>query len=94
MKEVSKMNQSQKDMVSFCLDFVKNNVSQPSQNVQCRNWLKTAMEQITASALPMGDFLVSSLQEADGYFSGVNSAATTNTVIEKIEMVQKLIKES
>lgn len=86
------MDQSSKDMVLFCLEFVKNNVSVQSQNVQCRNWIKTAKDIIGKSNLSSSDFMMSALDEADGYFSGVNISATTNTVIDKIKMVESLLK--
>ncbi len=85
------MNQTDKDMVYFCLDFIKNNVTVQSQNVQCRNWLKIASDLIEKSDLGSAGFIVSNLKEADGYFSGVNASATSNTVLEKIDLVKSLL---
>lgn len=85
------MDQSSKDMVLFCLDFVKNNYGEHSQNVQCRNWIATAIGLLEKSTLSSSGFMVMNLKEADGYFSGANSSATANTVIEKIEMVKTLL---
>ena len=87
------MEQSNKDMVLFCLDFVKNNVSVQSQNVQCRNWLKMAMDEIGKSGFSSSDFVISNLMEVDGYFSGQNARATVNTVYDKIDLVKTLIKD-
>ncbi|GAB6106482.1 hypothetical protein [Fusibacter bizertensis] len=87
------MDQTTKDTIYFCLDFVKSNYSAQSQNVQCRNWLKMAMELIIKSDLPTGDFIVANLKDADGYFSGVNSNATSNTLFEKIDMVKTLLAD-
>lgn len=85
------MNQSDKDMVYFCLDFVKNNLHEQSQNVQCRNWLKTASELIGKSELGSAGFIISNLKEADDYFSGASASATVNTVLDKIDMVKQLL---
>ncbi len=85
------MDQTTKDTIYFCLDFVKTNYSAQSQNVQCRNWLKMAMDLVAKSQLPTGDFIISNLKEADGYFSGANSSATSNTLFEKIDMVKTLL---
>ncbi len=85
------MNQSDKDMIYFCLDFVKNNLSEQSQNVQCRNWIKTASDLVEKSDLGSAGFIVSNLKEADDYFSGASTSATVNTVLDKIEMVKQLL---
>ncbi|MDH8677833.1 hypothetical protein QE109_06725 [Fusibacter bizertensis] len=85
------MDQTTKDTIYFCLDFVKNNYSAQSQNVQCRNWIKMAMDLVSKSDLPTSDFIVANLKEADDYFSGVNGNATSNTLFEKIEMVKTLL---
>ena len=45
------MDQTTKDTIYFCLDFVKNNCSAQSQNVQCRNWIKMAMDLVSKSDL-------------------------------------------
>ena len=86
-----RMNQSDKDMVYFCLDFVRNNLGEQSQNVQCRNWLKVACDLIEKSDLGSADFMVSNLKEADQYFYGSSTSATTNTVREKIDLVKSLL---
>lgn len=86
------MEQSQKDMIIFCLDFVKNNLGEQSQNVQCRNWLKTAIDTLESSNLSSAGFMIGNLKEVDGYFSGSNSSATSNTVLDKLEMVRSILK--
>ena len=85
------MDQSSKDMILFCLDFVKNNYGEQSQNVQCRNWIAMAIDLLEKSTLSSSGFMVMNLKEADGYFSGANGSATANTVMEKIEMVKALL---
>lgn len=87
------MDQTTKDTIYFCLDFVKNNHNETSQNVQCRNWIKMAIDLIEKSGIGISDFMVSNLKEADGYFSGTNSSATSNTVLDKIDMVKTLMKD-
>jgi len=87
------MDQTTKDTIYFCLDFVKNNYGEQSKNVQCRNWIKMAMDLIEKSGVGIADFMISNLKEADGYFSGTNSSATSNTVLDKIEMVKTLMKD-
>lgn len=85
------MDQTTKDTIIFCLDFVKNNFSAQSQNVQCRNWLAMAINLVDTSNLAAKDFIIANLKEVDGYFSGSNSRATANTVIEKLELVRTLL---
>lgn len=85
------MDQSSKDTILFCLDFVKNQHSVQSQNVQCRNWIAMAIKLIDESELGAKDFIVANLKEIDGYFSGVNSRATTNTVLDKLNLVRSLM---
>lgn len=85
------MDQTSKDTVLFCLDFVKNQHSVQSQNVQCRNWIAMAIKLIDDSDLGAKDFIVANLKEVDGYFSGVNANATSNTVLDKLELVRSLM---
>lgn len=86
------MDQSSRDMVLFCLEFVRNNVSEQSQNVQCRNWIKKAQELIRNSQVDSFEFMIMTLDEADRFFSGVDQSATTNTVLEKLKLVESLLK--
>ena len=85
------MDQSAKDMIYFCMEFVKNNVYEQSQNVQCRTWLKMAIDIIEQNALEGGEFMVSNLKSADAYFSGADGTLTSNNVIEKVKMVELLL---
>lgn len=86
------MDQSSKDMLFFCMEFVRDNIYERSQNVQCRTWLKTAMDIIEKSELDNGDFIISNLKGADAYFSGADSISTSNNVIDKIKMVEALLQ--
>ena len=79
------MEQSSLDTIQFCLEFVKNNYSSQSQNVQCRKWLKMVMQLLEKGEHPNKDFIIMNLLEVDGYFSGANSKATSNTIFDKIE---------
>lgn len=85
------MDQSAKDMIYFCMEFVRNNVYEQSQNVQCRTWLKMAIDIIEQNALEGGEFMVSNLKSADAFFSGVDGTLTSNNVIEKVKMVELLL---
>ena len=85
------MEQSSLDTIQFCLEFVKNNYSSQSQNVQCRNWLKMVMQLLEDGGHPNKDFIIMNLMEVDGYFSGANSKATSNTIFDKIELVKSLL---
>lgn len=86
------MNQKSKEMVLFSLNYVKNNMGEQSQNVQCRNWIKTAKESIKKSGLSSSNFILSILDEIDGYFSGSDTKLTSNDVLEKISMIQSLLE--
>jgi len=86
------MNQKGKEMVLFSLNYVKNNMDEQSQNVQCRNWIKTAKDSIEKSGLSSSNFIDSILGEIDGYFSGSDSKLTSNDVREKINMVESLLE--
>ncbi len=87
------MDQSNKDMVFFCLEFVKNNVYEQSQNVQCRIWIKNAVEIIEKSSLENADFLVLNLHAVDAFFSGHDSSSTTNNIIDKVKLIEALLKD-
>jgi len=86
------MDQSSKDMIFFCMEFVRDNIYEQSQNVQCRTWLKTAMDIVEKSGLDNADFIIGNLKGADAYFSGADSISTSNNVIDKIKMVEGLLK--
>ena len=86
------MNQKGKEMVLFSLNYVKNNMDEQSQNVQCRNWIKTAKDSIEKSGLSSSNFIASILDEIDGYFSGSDSQLTSNDVRDKINMVESLLE--
>lgn len=85
------MDQSTKDMIFFCLEFVRNNLYEQSQNVQCRTWIKTATDLIEKSGLDSSDFMILNLHAIDGYFSGTDSMSTSNHVIEKIKIIESLM---
>lgn len=85
------MDQTTKDTIVFCFDFVKNNYNEQSQNVQCRNWLAMAIDLVDKSDLSAKDFVIGSLKEIDGYLSGSNSQATSNTVLEKLDLARTLL---
>ena len=86
------MNQKGKEMVLFSLNYVKNNMDEQSQNVQCRNWIKTAKDSIRKSGLSSSNFIDSILDEIDGYFSGSDSQLTSNDIREKINMIESLLE--
>lgn len=85
------MDQTTKDTIVFCFDFVKNNFSEQSQNVQCRNWLAMAVDLVDKSDLGAKDFIIANLKEVDGYLSGSNSRATANTVLDKLDLARTLL---
>ena len=86
------MDQNSKEMVLFSLSYIKNNMSEQSQNVQCRNWIKTAKDSIEKSGLSSSNFIMSILDEIDGYFSGSDSKLSSNDVREKMNMVESLLE--
>lgn len=86
------MNQKVKEMILFSLNYVKNNIGEQSQNVQCRNWIKTAKDSIEKSGLSSSNFIMSILDEIDGYFSGSDTKLTSNDVREKISMIESLLE--
>jgi|GEM_PF-1378141 len=86
------MNQKVKDMMLFSLSYVKNNMSEQSQNVQCRNWIRTAKDSIDKSGLSSSNFILSILDEIDGYFSGSDTQLTSNDVLGKINMIESLLE--
>lgn len=86
------MNQKEKDMVLFSISYVKNNIGEQSQNVQCRNWIKTAKDSIEKSGLSSSNFILSLLDEIDGYFSGSDKKLTSNDIREKINMIESLLE--
>jgi hypothetical protein len=67
-------------------------MGEQSQNVQCRNWIKTAKDSIKKSNLSSSNFILSILDEIDGYFSGSDTKLTSNDVLEKISMIQSLLE--
>lgn len=86
------MNQKVKDMVLFSLSYIKNNMGEQSQNVQCRNWIRTAKDSIEKSGLSSSNFILSILDEIDGYFSGSDTKLTSNDVLGKIDMIESLLE--
>jgi len=86
------MNEKEKGMIIFSLNYVKNNINKKSENVQCRNWIKTAIETVEKSGIPSVNFIVSNLEAIDGYFSGRASKLSSNDVFEKIKMIITLIE--
>ena len=86
------MNQKDKGMVLFSLNYIKNNMGEQSQNVQCRNWIKTAKDSIEKSGLSSSNFILSILDEIDGYFSGSDTQLSSNDVREKINMIESLLE--
>jgi hypothetical protein len=67
-------------------------MGEQSQNVQCRNWIKTAKDSIEKSGLSSSNFILSILDEIDGYFSGSDTHLTSNDILGKIDMIESLLE--
>lgn len=87
------MKTKEKEMILYSLNYVKNNINEQSQNVQCRNWIKTAIQTLNKSDISSKNFLTGKLEEIDGYFSGSYSKLTSNDVFENIKMIESLIED-
>lgn len=85
------MNQTSKDTIEFCLEFIKGNVNNASQRTMCRTWVATAIDTVKKEKISSEDFVIGELTAMDDYLSGKNASLTSVDVLTKIDTVLQLI---
>lgn len=89
------MDQSSKDTLLFCIEFVKNNMREHSQNAMCRTWLKTATDILDRqSDLGSADYIKSELSAVDNWLSGKDGTSTSEDMATKLQTAEMLLKDA
>ncbi len=86
------MDQSTKDTLNFCIEFVRNNFREHSQVSMCLVWIKQAVEILEkAPEVSSGTFMINELSAVEKYLTGSDSKSTSEDVSSKLQMVETLI---
>jgi len=88
------MDQSTKDTLTFCIEFVKNNFREHSQVSMCLVWIKQAIEILDkATEVSSAGFISNELSSIEKYLTGSDSSSTSEDVISKIQMIETLMQD-
>ncbi|MBN2899138.1 MAG: hypothetical protein JXO44_10230 [Clostridia bacterium] len=88
------MDQTSKNTLNFCIEFIKNNFTERSQISMCLVWLKQAIELLEKETdLSSGMFIVNELGAIEAYLIGKDTSSTSADVISKIQMIETLLKD-
>ena len=87
------MDQSKKDTLNFCIEFIRNNFREHSQTSMCLVWVKQAVD-ILEAAPEVGSavFIINELQAVEKYLTGSDSSSTSEDVNSKLQMIEQLIE--
>ena len=86
------MDQSKKDTLNFCIEFIRNNFREHSQVSMCLVWVKQAKD-ILEAAPEVGSavFITNELNAVEKYLTGSDSSSTSEDISQKLQMVETLI---
>jgi len=88
------MDQSTKDTLKFCIEFVKNNFREHSQVSMCLVWIKQATDILDkATEVSSAGFISNELSSVEKYLTGSNSSSTYEDIISKIQMIETLMQD-
>lgn len=86
------MDQSKKDTLNFCVEFIRNNYREHSQVSMCLVWVKQAVEILEgAPEVSSAVFIINELQAVEKYLTGSDSSSTSTDIDSKLQMVETLV---
>ncbi|WP_430885744.1 hypothetical protein [Fusibacter sp. JL216-2] len=86
------MDQSKKDTLNFCIEFIKNNFREHSQVSMCLVWVKQAVDILDASPeISSAGFIVNELSAIEKYLTGSDTSSTSEDINGKLQMIEQLI---
>ncbi len=88
------MDQSTKDTLVFCIDFIENNFREHSQISMCLVWTKQAKDILEkAPEVSSAGFIMNELSSVEKYLTGSDTSSTTQDIISKLDMVKTLVND-
>lgn len=88
------MTNEDKNTLTFCIDFTKNNFREHSQVSMCQVWLKKAVDIINADpSISSANFIINEISAVNKYLTGSDTSSTSETIYAKLGMIETLIKD-
>lgn len=89
------MDQTSKNTVSFCIEFIKNNFYEHSQISMCLVWMKQAVEILEKDIeLSSAGFIVNELSAIERYLTGKDTSSTRADIDSKLRMIETLLNDA
>lgn len=89
------MDQTSKNTLEFCMEFIANNFREHSQVSMCLVWLKQATEILEKDTeLSSAGFIVNELSAIEKYLTGKDTSSTSADVSSKIKMIETLLEDA
>lgn len=89
------MDQTSKNTLSFCIEFIKTNYREHSQVSMCLVWIKQATEILgKATELSSAGFIESELAAIEKYLTGKDKSSTTADIDSKVKMIETLLEDA
>jgi len=92
--EAIMIDDSNKNTLAFCIEFIRTHFREHSQQAQCRTWLKTAISILeNAPEVSSGNFIISEMTDIDKWLAGSDSKSTSEDMFSKLDMIDTLLKD-
>lgn len=89
------MDQTSRNTLSFCIDFIKNNYNEHSQVSMCLVWIKQATDILSKETeLSSAGFIESELNAIEKYLTGKDTSSTTADIDSKVKMIETLLEDA
>ncbi len=89
------MDQTSRNTLSFCIEFIKNNYREHSQVSMCLVWIKQATEILAnAPELSSAGFIEGELMAIEKYLTGKDKSSTTADIDSKVKMIETLLVDA
>ncbi len=88
------MDQSSKDTLNFCMEFIESNFTVHSQISMCLVWTKQAVDILNKSPeISSAGFIVNELSAIEKYLTGSDTSSTSQDIHSKLDMIKTLLKD-
>ncbi len=89
------MDQTSKNTLNFCIEFIKNNLGDRSQVSMSLVWLKQAVEILEKEeALSSAGFIENELSAIEKYLMGKDTSSTSADIDSKLKMIETLLEDA
>ena len=89
------MDQTSRNTLSFCIEFIKNNYNEHSQVSMCLVWIKQANDILDKETeLSSAGFVQSELAAIEKYLTGKDKSSTTADIDSKVKMIETLLEDA